>query len=111
MAEPAALAATLHDLLRADFTASPVAGSAVGLTEFDDRLDDLSADAFGARDAYAADFMARLDRFADETLDAGEAIDRDVARSVLRGRLILAPFEQWKRDPVAYSGPITGGLF
>ena len=30
---------------------------------------------------------------------------------MLRGRTILAPFEGWRRDPVAYSGPITGGLF
>ena len=56
-----ALAATLGSLLDADFAASPVSGSAVGLTQYDDRLDDLSAEAFAARDAYAADLLARLD--------------------------------------------------
>ena len=30
---------------------------------------------------------------------------------MLRGRLILAPFEGWRRDPSTYTGPITGGLF
>jgi uncharacterized protein (DUF885 family) len=110
-----ALAATLHDLLLADFAASPVTASGLGLTEHDDRLDDLSAGAFRARDAYAADFLARLDALdagaGADGLTADEAIDRDLARAVLRGRLILAPFEQWKRDPVVYSGPVTGGLF
>ena len=41
----------------ADFDASPVAASGFGLTEYDDRLDDLSADAFRARDAYAATYL------------------------------------------------------
>jgi uncharacterized protein (DUF885 family) len=110
------LSSTLADLLDADFAASPVAASGYGLTEFDDRLDDLSADAFRARDAYAADYLRRLDAMGDAglsiaTLSADDAIDLDLARAVLRGRLILAPFEAWRRDPVVYSGPITGGLF
>ena len=107
----AALAATLGSLLDADFAASPVSGSAVGLTQYDDRLDDLSADAFAARDAYAADLLARLDAIGDGGLTTDEAIDRDLARSVLRGRLILAPFAAWRRDPVAYTGPVSSGLF
>jgi len=105
------LAAALDDLLASDFAASPVMASQVGRTEFDERLDDVSADAFAARDATAAALLARLDAVADEGLGADEAIDRDLARSVLRGRLILAPFAQWRRDPVTYSGPITSGLF
>ena len=105
------LAAALDDLLASDFAASPVMASQVGRTEFDERLDDVSADAFAARDATAAALLARLDAVADDGLGADEAIDRDLARSVLRGRLILAPFAQWRRDPVTYSGPITSGLF
>ena len=107
----AALAVTLQALLDADFAASPVLGSSVGLTQYDDRLDDLSADAFAARDAYAADLLARLDAIGDGGLTADETIDRDLARAVLRGRLILAPFQAWRRDPVTYSGPISSGLF
>jgi uncharacterized protein (DUF885 family) len=110
------LASTLADLLDADFAASPVAASGYGLTEFDDKLDDLSADAFRARDAYAAEYLRRLDAMGDAglgvaTLSVDDAIDLDLARAVLRGRLILAPFEAWRRDPVVYSGPITSGLF
>jgi uncharacterized protein (DUF885 family) len=110
------LAATLEDLLDADFEASPVAASAAGLTDFDDRLDDLSADAFRRRDADAATFLGRLERIGEiapdgEALSVDDAIDRDLAVAVLRGRTILAPFENWKRDPVTYSGPVTSGLF
>ena len=105
------LAAALADLLTADFEASPVMASQVGRTEFDERLDDVSSEAFAARDAAAAEFLARLDGIPEEGLAPNEAIDRDLARSVLRGRLIVAPFAQWRRDPVTYSAPITSGLF
>ncbi|HET7752913.1 MAG TPA: DUF885 domain-containing protein [Anaeromyxobacteraceae bacterium] len=105
------LDATLSDLLASDFAASPVSATGYGLTEYDDRLDDVSADALRARDAAAAAFLARLDAIGDEGLTTDEAIDRDLARAVLRGRLIMAPFEAWKRDPVTYSGPVTSGVF
>jgi uncharacterized protein (DUF885 family) len=105
------LAAALADLLAADFAASPVFASQVGRTEFDHLLDDLSAGAFEGRDATATALLARLDAIDVAGLTPDEAIDRDLARSVLRGRLILAPFRGWRRDPVVYSGPITSGLF
>ena len=105
------LSTILAELLQADFAASPTAASSFGLTEYDDRLDDLSADALHARDAYAASFLAHLDAIEDDGLTTDDSIDRDLARSVLRGRLIVAPFEFWRRDPVVYSNPITGGIF
>ncbi|HEY3335907.1 MAG TPA: DUF885 domain-containing protein [Candidatus Limnocylindrales bacterium] len=105
------LDAILSDLLDSDFAASPVSATGFGLTDYDDKLDDVSADALRARDAAAATFLARLDAIGDDGLTTDEAIDRDLARAVLRGRLIMAPFEAWKRDPVTYSGPITSGVF
>jgi uncharacterized protein (DUF885 family) len=101
----------LDALLRADLEAAPVAASGLGRPEYDHRLDDLTAAAFERRDSDAATFLVQLDAIGDEGLSLDERIDRDLARSVLRGRLILAPFEAWRRDPVVYSGPITGGLF
>ena len=85
------LAAVLADLLATDFAASPVMALRGGPTEFDERLDDVSADAFAARDAYAAALLARLDAIADDGLTPDEAIDRDLARSVLRGRADPGP--------------------
>ena len=49
------LDAALTDLLDADFAFSPVTASGYGLTEYDERMDDVSADAFRARDAAAAE--------------------------------------------------------
>ena len=43
------LESTLRDLLDADFAFSPVTASGYGLTEYDDRMDDVSADALRAR--------------------------------------------------------------
>ena len=105
------LPALADDLLAADLAASPVMGSALGLTEYDERLDDLSADAFARRDADAAAFLARFDALGDGGLTPDEAIDRDLARAVLRGRAILADWRAWKRDPLTYSSPVTSGIF
>ena len=87
----AILDSTLHDLLQADFASSPTAASGYGLTEYDDRLDDLSADAFRRRDADAGTYLGRLERIGEiapdgQPLTVDDAIDRDLASAVLRGR-------------------------
>ena len=105
------LPALADDLLASDLAASPVMGSALGLTEHDERLDDLSAEAFARRDADAAAFLARFDALGDDGLTPDETIDRDLARAVLRGRTILADWQAWKRDPLTYSSPVTSGIF
>lgn len=105
------LQSLLDDLLAADFDASPVFASALGLTDYDERLDDLSADAFRRRDADAASFLARVEAATDDGLSVDDTIDRDLARAVLRGRTILADWEGWRRDPQAYTSPISSGLF
>jgi uncharacterized protein (DUF885 family) len=105
------LDAALAALLDSDFAFSPVSASGYGLTDYDDRMDDLSADALRARDAAAVEHLAALDAIGDGGLTTDEAIDRDLARAVLRGRTIVGPFEAWRRDPVTYSAPITSGVF
>ena len=46
----------IDEFLRQEFEDSPVSASGLGLTEFDDRLDDLSAEAFDRRQARSADW-------------------------------------------------------
>ncbi len=102
---------TLVDsFLANEFELSPVSATALGLTQFDERLDDLSADAFGRRDADAVDWLGRFES-AGGGLSAEQEIDRQLAIATLRGRVINADWQAWKRDPVAYSGPILNGLF
>lgn len=105
------LAALIEEFLETEFRSSPVLASGLGLTEYDERLDDLSADAFHRRDDDAASYLARFEAIPDDGLDAGARIDRDLAVAMLRGRTIVADWEGWKRDPLTYSGPSLGGLF
>jgi uncharacterized protein (DUF885 family) len=102
---------TLVDkFLANEYELSPVAASNLGLTQYDRRLDDLSAAAFAQRDADAVEWLARFESAADG-LSADEEIDRQLAMATLRGRVIHADWQAWKRDPTAYSGPILNGLF
>jgi uncharacterized protein (DUF885 family) len=101
----------VDQFLREEFEESPVQASGLGLTEYDDRLDDLSADAFERRRSRAAGWRERLAALADRDLTPEEQIDRDLAVAMMSGREIMAGWLPWRRDPVAYSGPITNGLF
>jgi len=103
--------ALVDEFMANEFSNSPVTASYLGLTDYDERLDDLSADAFMRRDAEAEQWLARFEAVDEASLDLDDGIDRDLAISTLRGRLIHADWQVWKRDPVTYSGPILNGLF
>src|SRR6476469_7615164 len=97
--------------LEEEFELSPVTASALGLTAYDAGMDDLSADSFAERDRDTLDFLERFGALADEDLTPDERIDRDLALAMLRGRLIVAEWQGWKRDPLTYSGPALNGVF
>ena len=101
----------VDQFLAREFAQSPVRASQLGLTEYDDRVDDLSAGSFARRDAEAAEWMARFDAVADDGLTPDEQVDRDLVRSVLRGRLILADWQSWRRDPATYTNVALDGIF
>jgi uncharacterized protein (DUF885 family) len=101
----------VDSFLSEEFEASPVLGSSLGLTEYDDRLDDLSAETFYRRDADATRWRERFAAVTNAELDTAQQIDRDLAIAVLRGREILAGWEGWRRDPQTYTGPILQGVF
>jgi uncharacterized protein (DUF885 family) len=101
----------VDQFLREEYEESPVNASGLGLIEYDDRLDDLSAEAFERRQARAAQWRDRFAALSDAELSAEERIDRDLAVAMMTGRTIMADWTAWRRDPVVYSGPITGGLF
>ncbi|MDQ3938482.1 MAG: DUF885 domain-containing protein [Chloroflexota bacterium] len=101
----------IDDFLSNEFGTSPVMASALGLTEYDERLDDLSAAAFHQRDSDAGAYLARFSAVADDALSPPDRIDRDLAVAMLRGRVIQGDWQAWKRDPLVYSGPCLSGLF
>ena len=105
------LDALIEEFLANDYETSPVTASGLGLTDYDDRLDDLSSAAFDKREADAASYLGRFVAIAADGLSADGRIDRDLAIAMLRGRLIMAEWQGWKRDPLVYSSPILSGLF
>jgi uncharacterized protein (DUF885 family) len=101
----------VDEFLGQEFEESPIGASGLGLTEYDDRFDDLSAEAFERRQARAASWSARFGALPDAGLSPDEQIDRDLVVAMMAGRTIMADWQAWRRDPVAYSGPIANGLF
>jgi uncharacterized protein (DUF885 family) len=99
------------EFLDLEFADSPVRASSLGLTEYDDRLDDLSESAFERRRTHDAEWLERF-RGVDETgLTFDERIDRDLVVSILRGRQIVEDWEVWRRQPDTYLNPGMGGIF
>ena len=97
--------------LKEEFAESPVLASSLGLTDYDERLDDLSADAFRRHEERSAAWLQRFRALPDDTLSPAERIDRDFAASILRGRELNAPQRNWQRQPATYLNPGLQGVF
>jgi uncharacterized protein (DUF885 family) len=104
-------AAICREFLAQEYEASPVMASALGLTEFDGRLDDLSAAAFEERRRRSAAWRDRFRATPDTGLGPGERIDRDLVVSTLTGRAIMAEWQGWRRQPEIYLNPGLHGVF
>jgi uncharacterized protein (DUF885 family) len=104
-------AALAETWLREEHADAPVLASQLGLTEHDDRLDDLSEVAFAERQRRTAGWLERFAAVADDGLRPEARIDRDLALSVLRGRAIMADWQMWRRQPEVYLSPGLAGVF
>jgi uncharacterized protein (DUF885 family) len=99
------------EFLQAEFDDSPVRASQLGLTEFDDRLDDLSEAAFERRRASDASWLERFAAVGDDGVTFDDRIDRDLVISILRGRQIVEDWDGWRRQPDTYLNPGMSGIF
>jgi uncharacterized protein (DUF885 family) len=99
------------EFLDAEFRESPVRASALGLTEYDEQLDDLSEAAFERRRASDDAWLKRFREVEQGRLGFNEAIDRDLVVSILRGRQIVEDYEVWRRQPDVYLNPGMQGIF
>lgn len=97
--------------LKEEFAESPVLASSLGLTEYDEMLDDLSADAFRRHEERSSAWLKRFSAVPNETLTPAERIDRDFASSILRGRELNAPQRSWQKQPATYLNPGLQGVF
>ena len=111
MTEQAGLDRLIDDFLANEWQLSPIKASSYGLTAYDERLDDMSRAAFERRDTDAAKWLRRFESVTDEGLDEDRQIDRDLVIAMLHGRLILADWQSWRRDPLVYTSPIMDSLF
>ena len=98
------------EFLDAEFADSPVRASSLGLTEYDEQLDDLSEGAFERRRSHDAAWLERFHDL-DGNLNFEEQIDRDLVVSILRGRQIVEDWEVWRRQPDVYLNPGMSGIF
>jgi len=96
--------------LKEEYEDSPVHASSLGLTEYDEKLDDLSAAAFERRKASDLAWLKRFRAVPDDGLGSA-TIDRDFLIAILRGREILHPHDMWKRQPATYLNPGLQGVF
>jgi uncharacterized protein (DUF885 family) len=101
----------VKDYLEERYEESPAWASTLGLTAYDERSDDLSAEAFRRREAAVLDWTRRFKATADDSLSSDERIDRDVILASLRGRELTQPLLDWKRQPNSYLNPSLGGVF
>lgn len=91
------------------YALDPVAATAAGIHDHDDRLTDLSANGFAERDAFVDRSVAELEAVAPGDLGPLERTDRALLIADLRGQLALRPFERWRRDPGLYVNTIVRG--
>jgi uncharacterized protein (DUF885 family) len=111
MTERPAFKDLAEDFLRVEFEHYPTRASGLGVAEHDGRLEDLSAAGWQARDDAAADWLRRFEAVPDAGLEFQDRLDRDLLVSALRGRTILAPWQNWRRDPTLSTSPMLSGIF
>src|SRR3954447_12195300 len=86
---PSSFASLVTTFLKEEYDDSPTLASGLGLTEYDEKLDDTSASAFKKRIASDDAWLERFKTMADAELTQAERIDRDLLISVLRGRQLV----------------------
>ena len=101
----------VKDYLTERYEESPTWASTLGLTAYDERSEDLSAEGFRRRDAAVLEWTKRFAAVPDDGLSPDERIDRDVILASLRGRELTQPRLDWKRQPNTYLNPSLGGIF
>jgi uncharacterized protein (DUF885 family) len=99
------------ELATDQLAANPTLASSLGLTEYDELLPDLSAEAIASRERSDDEWLTRLEELPDAELDADERIDRELVTMTLRGRRVLRDWADWRRSPDHYAAVALSGVF
>ena len=101
----------VRDFLTEQYAEHPVRSSGMGLTEYDDQLDDMSGDAFERRATAAVAWRSQFAAFSDDELSFDETIDRDLIVGSLTEQSIYDEWRVWERHPDTYLNPGMRGVF
>src|SRR5438046_10729211 len=102
---PSAFASLVDSFLKEEYEDSPTLASSLGLTEYDERLDDTSAAAYERRRASDLEWLRKFRAVGGDGLAPAESIDRDLPVSVLRGREPYQPRGTRGRPPTYHLHP------
>ena len=101
----------VQQFLAEQYETHPVRASGMGLTDFDDRLDDLSGQAFEARAGAAAEWRRRFADVPDADLSFDEMIDRDLIVGALTEQAVYDEWRVWERQPDTYLNAGMDGVY
>ncbi|MHB1444444.1 MAG: DUF885 domain-containing protein [Acidimicrobiales bacterium] len=101
----------IQDWIDEEMAAAPTWATTLGVDGHDHELGDFGAAAFEDRDARAHGWTVRLEAVGDDGLSPSQRINRDLVLSGLRGRLAMADWHSWRRDPSLYLDPCLSGVF
>ncbi len=108
---PAPFAAFVDAYFDAYFERKPSEGTAAGLHQYDDRLEDGSADAVTKRVETVKALQARLDKLRAGKLTDAEAIDAEVLDGRMKAELLdLEVVRTWRKNPMGYIGTPPGAI-
>jgi uncharacterized protein (DUF885 family) len=100
---PSPFAAFVDDYFDAYFERKPSEGTAAGLHQHDDRLEDGSADAVKKHVAMVKALQVRLDKLRAGRLTDDEAIDAEVLDGQMKAELLdLEVVRTWRKNPMGY---------
>ncbi|HUQ17463.1 MAG TPA: DUF885 family protein, partial [Candidatus Saccharimonadales bacterium] len=93
------------------YALDPTAATIAGLHEHDDRLADLGADGFAAREAHTERALAAFGGTLASDLVPSERTDLALILAELRGEHALRAFARWRRQPSLYSDAVIRGAY
>jgi uncharacterized protein (DUF885 family) len=108
---PSPFAAFVDDYFDAYFAYKPSEGTAAGLHQYDDQLEDGSAEATRKRVGQVKALLARLEKSRAGKLTEDQAIDAEVLDGQMRAELLdLEVVRTWRKNPMIYIGTPPGAI-